>query len=276
MKSIFLTAALAAILLPCAAQKQWELRFGGGYDFPAGSQYLLNQSNSGTNFYDVKAINTSFGRGIGFHTDLTWWMNSWLGVTGGGSYHITSAPVKGYYRYYAVEYYSLGNSVWHSQVAEATAAIALRVPATRLHPYALLGVVLPLYTRITDDEDWESGGGIIPSHNYGTSKTVYRLRNTAGYTASLGIAPEISKHASLFIDIRLLSQAILARRSTLTSYKVQGVEKIDTYTVYGKETVYVKKQDLTKPYHDYEPAEKPIFSFPYSSIGIHAGIVFKL
>lgn len=275
MKSFLLTFAFAALLFPCMAQKQWELRFGTGYDFSAGSQYLVDQSDISSNSYNMKLVNASFGRGMDFHTDITRWVNSWLGFSAGGSYHITSAPVKGYYRYYAFEFSSSSNGVWHSHIAEAAAAIALRVPNTRLHPYARLGVVLPVYARVTDDEDWKSGGG-FGGFNYGSSKTVYRLRSTAGYMASLGIAPEISKHASLFIDIRLLSQAILVRRSSLTSYKVQGVEKIDAYTTYAKETIYVKKVDPTKPYHDYEPAEKLIFSLPYSSIGIHAGISFKL
>jgi hypothetical protein len=137
-----------------------------------------------------------------------------------------------------------------------------------------MGVLLPFYSHLEEDADW--GAVYMAGSANGRSHKVFRLRNTAGYNAAVGIAPKLDKHMALFAEINIQSMAILARHSELTSDLQNGVEKIGTYTTYAKETDYVKKTDGNYQYSDNKPAQQLTFSFPYSSIGIHIGVSFKL
>jgi len=274
MKFFLLSFFFAGLFMPCSAQKQWDLRLQAGYDFSTASQYLLNHAMVTSLSSVTRAVNSSFGRGPSFSADVTRWVNNWFGFTAGGRYHITGPAVKGYYDYNAVDYRYNATSSWHSHTAIAMAGIALKVPDTKLHPYARMGVLLPIYAGITENADWSSFG--LTGSSHGQYKKVFRVRNTAGYTASAGIAPKLGKHMSVFAEINLQSLAILARRSELISYKQNDAEKIDTYPVYARKTDYVKKLDEYRTYSADEPSQELTFSFPYSSIGIHIGVSFKL
>ena len=274
MKPLLCILFLYTLVSPAIAQKSWELRMNAGYDFSTASQYLLDQINNNMNAYSSRSVNSSFGRGLGFGGDVTCWINRYFGFMAGGSYHIMTPPVKGYAYNNFIDAGSSSNSTWHSSTALAIAGIALKVPDTRLHPYARMSLVLPVYSHIREDADWSSWGW--GGSTQGQYKKTYRLRNTAGYTAAIGIAPALNKRLALFAEINIQSLAALARRSTLTSYTQNGVEKINTYKTIQKETRYVKKMDGNFPYNENEPLEELTFSFPYSSIGIHAGVSIKL
>jgi hypothetical protein len=274
MKFFLPVLCFAGLFMPCSAQKQWDLRLQAGYDFSSASQYLLNHVTATSVSSVNRAVNSSFGRGPSFSADVTRWMNNWFGVTAGGRYHITGPAVKGYYDYNAIDYSYRATSSWHSHTAIAMAGIALKIPDTKLHPYARMGVLLPVYAGITENADWSSLG--LGGSSSGQYKKEFRVRNTAGYTASAGIAPKLGKHMSVFAEINLQSLSILARRSELISYKQNDVEKIGADPVYAKKTDYVKKLDAYRTYSADEPSQELTFSFPYSSIGIHIGVSFKL
>ena len=274
MKYFSLFLFLAAFGATAMGQQQWQLRLGGGYDFSAASQYMLTQTNGNATSTNYRSVNSSFGRGLGFNADITCWINRYFGFTAGGAWHNTLPEVKGHSNFSGFEYGSEEDNNWRSSTVVATAGITLKVPDTKLNPYARMSMLLPVYTRVTNDADWKDYS--MFNNSSGTSQHVYRLRNTVGYNAALGIAPALSKHTAVFAEINIQSLAILARHSTMTSYKQNGVEQIDSYSVYSRETDYVKKMDTSYPYNADAPNRQLTFSFPYSSIGIHIGVSFKL
>src|SRR5438445_203010 len=97
MKPLLFILFLAASCSPCIAQKEWELRLGGGYNFSTASQYILDQVSATSTNINSRSVNSSFGRGVGFNADATCWMNRYFGITAGAGYQVTTPPVKGSY-----------------------------------------------------------------------------------------------------------------------------------------------------------------------------------
>ena len=272
MKYISLLACLWLFIPAVNAQDTLELRLGGGYGFAAGPQRLPDEvydSELGT----AKSARTSFGRGLHFNADATWWINSVLGFTAGGSYLITTPAVKGRQETVGTEGGYSTYSNWHSHIAVAMAGIALKIPHTCLNPYVRMGVLLPVYSRVTEDADLSSNP--LQGMNNTSYKKNFHLRNTAGYTASAGIAPRLSKHVALFAEANFQSLSIQARRATLTSFTSGGVEKIGSFNTNARETVYVKNPG-GYVYNPDTPNQKLIFRFPYSSIDARMGMSIKL
>jgi hypothetical protein len=269
-----LIAGLWLFLLPAAAQEKITLRIGAGYHLAAGSQHILDKVENVNGPGNTNTVTSSFGRGISFSADATWWLSPILGVSAGGSYLITTPQLKGIYQsYISIDASSGSDKTMRSGSTMAMAGIALKIPHTKLHPYARFGVLLPVSTQIRVDANWSNV--TITGFTHGTYRQTFKLRNTAGYTASVGLAPALNKHLSLFAEINLQSLAILARSATLDSYTTNGVEQIGTYPIASRKTIYVKKQQF-EPYDPNGPGKALTFSFPYSSIGANIGIDIKL
>ncbi|HSC38128.1 MAG TPA: hypothetical protein VLD19_09665, partial [Chitinophagaceae bacterium] len=90
MKYLFPAACLCFITLSARAQDTLELRLGAGYGFSTGLQHLPDEIDYNSSSPKSKPANTSFGRGLYFNADATWWFSSILGFTAGGSYIVTT------------------------------------------------------------------------------------------------------------------------------------------------------------------------------------------
>lgn len=274
MKHTLFVVCFFSSFLAGRAQQKMELRLGAGYGFSAGSHYTLDNPVYGNGL--THSVTSSFGQGISVHADATWWLNPVFGITAGGSYNSTLPDATGHNTYngLAVDYYTSSRYTWQSSMALAMAGIALKLPGSKLNPYARLGAVLPVYTHLTEETDWSSSG-LFPPGTRGTYKRTFRLQNTLGYTASMGIAPALNKHVALFAAINIQALSILARHATLTSNTINGVEQIGAYYTSFKEVNYVKKTPNPNV-NAGQASEQPTFSFPYSSIGLQMGISIKL
>ena len=272
MKYLFFPACLCFFISAACAQDSLELSLGAGYGLAAGSQRLPDEVyDSGLS--TAKSARTSFGRGLHFNADATWWINSVAGLTAGGSYLITTPAINGRQEYPGVDFGYSVSGKWHSHIAVAMAGIALTIPRTRLHPYIRMGALVPVYSRVTENADLKSS--FFTGMNYASFKKSFHLRNTLGYTASAGIAPRLNKHLALFVEGNFQSLVIKARNSTLTSYTTGGVEQISNYNTSARKTIYVKKPE-GYVYSPDTPRQALIFSFPYSSIDARMGISIKL
>jgi len=183
-------------------------------------------------------------------------------------------PVKGNNTFASIDYYYSEENKWNSQTISISPSLILKIPGQKINPYSKFGFVLPLYSRIKVTGNYQASGLVGPL-TAGENIKIFRLRNTIGYTASVGIAPQSKKRTSFFAEISLLSQSIKTKRSTVTSDKSNGVERIGTYSVYSKETIYVKNIG-SQDYNPDKPAKALSFSLPYSSIGLNAGFSIKL
>jgi hypothetical protein len=256
------------------SQQKFELRLGAGYSFSTGSGYKLDNTGYGNG--NPNSVDGSFGGGVSLNADATWWLNSVFGVSAGGSFNTTAPDVKGHYLVdlMAVDNYSRSDFSWHANTGLAMAGIALRIPHVKLNPYARMGVLLPVYSSLKEDATWTNT--TIAGTTGGDYKRTFKLGNTPGYSASMGIAPQLNKHLALFAEVNIQALSILARRATLTSYVVRGTETINMYNANFKETIYEKNPAPPYTNDPNQPSHQTTFSFPYNSIGLHIGVSIKL
>lgn len=220
-------------------------------------------------------MDASLGRGWEIRCGVDYPLKSWIGLSIDANYKKSVPPIKGSFLLSgAAEYYQKEENKWNSQLIEISPSLLLKIPGKKLNPYSRFGFVLPIYSKIKVTGDYK----IITMTGMTTGKNekIFRLKNTLGYTASVGIAPEINKKLSFIAEARLVSHGIQAKKSTLTSNVVNGTERIDTYPVAQKEVIYVKKMDGQSSYNSNEPRREIGFSLPYSSIGLNVGLSIKL
>ena len=256
------------------AQKA-ELKISTGYHFSSSSQYFISDVNSSYNNFSSRRIDASLGRGLAVSTGINYSLKSWMGISMDIAYKKTLPSVSGKTEFNSVTDYSYSEKTrWRSELAVASPSFILKIPGKKINPYSEFGLVVPLYSKVRLQANYSATSFGIPT-NKGERTLIFRLKNTIGYAASMGIAPELNKKISLLADIQLVSHSIQAKKSTLTSDISNGVERVDTYNVSAKETIYVKKLG-NQSYNSNEPAKQIGFTLPYSSIGLNVGLSIKL
>jgi len=256
------------------AQKA-ELKISTGYHFSSSSQYFISEVNSSYNNFSSRRIDASLGRGLVVSTGINYSFKSWMGISMDIAYKKTLPSVSGKTEFNSVSDYSYSEKTrWRSELAVACPSLILKIPGKKINPYSKFGLVVPLYSKIKLQANYSARSFGIPTNN-GERTLIFRLKNTIGYAASMGIAPELNKKISFLAEIQLLSHSIQARKSALTSDISNGVERVDTYNVSAKETIYVKKLG-NQSYNSNEPAKQIGFTLPYSSIGFNVGLSIKL
>jgi len=257
------------------AQKT-ELKISTGYHFSSGSQYFISDIDNSYNNFSSKRIDASLGRGLAIAAGINYFFNSWLGISTDIGYKKTMPEVSGKTEFNSFTDYSYSEeNKWNAELIEVSPSFILKIPGNKINPYSKFGLVVPIYSKIKVTGNYSSRSFGIQT-NTGENTKIFRLKNTIGYTASMGIAPELkNKKVSFLAEIQLMSHSIQAKKSTLTSDISNGVEKIDTYTVAAKETIYVKELS-NQSYNSNEPVKQLGFSLPYSSIGLNIGLSIKL
>jgi hypothetical protein len=257
------------------AQKT-ELKISTGYHFSSGSQYFISEIDNSYSNFSSKRIDASLGRGLAVSAGINYFFKPWMGISTDINYKKTLPGVSGKTEFNSFTDYSYSEeNKWNSELMEVSPSLILKIPGKKINPYSKFGFVVPFYSRLKVTGNYSARSFGIPT-NTGENTKIFRLKNTIGYTASIGIAPELkNKKISFIAEIQLLSHSIQAKKSTLTSDISNGVERIDTYTVSAKETIYVKELG-TQSYNPDEPRKEIGFSLPYSSIGLNIGLSIKL
>jgi hypothetical protein len=257
------------------AQKA-ELKISSGYHFSSGSQYFISDIDNSYNDFSSKKIDASLGRGLAIAAGINYFFNSWVGISMDIAYKKTMPPVSGKTEFNSFTDYSYSEeNKWNSELMQVAPTLILKIPGKKINPFSKFGFVVPFYSKIEVTGNYSSRSFGIQT-NTGENTKIFHLKNTIGYIASMGIAPELkNKKFSFLAEIQLLSHSIQAKKSTLTSDISNGVETIDNYTIAAKETIYVKEL-RNQSYNSNEPTKQLGFSLPYSSIGLNIGLSIKL
>ena len=269
---IILLVNLVIFQTLCAQETQ--LRLGAGYNFSSASQHFLSEIESSGNNYSYKKVDASLGRGLEIRCGIDHLIKPWIGISIDANYRKSLPPIKGNFLYSnAADNYYKEENKWTSQLIEISPSLLLKIPGKKINPYSRFGFVVPIYSKIKVTGEYTRI--TFTGTTTGENEKIFRLKNTLGYKASVGIAPELNKKITFFAEVGLVSQSIQVKKSTLTSDKVNGVEKIDTYNTATKETIYVKKIN-NQSYNPDQPRKELGFSLPYSSIGFNTGLSIKL
>jgi hypothetical protein len=254
------------------AQKS-SFRFGTGYHFSSAGQSLLTNYLTTNYVSSTTRVNASLGRGIRLTAGYQHWLRSWFGFSVDVDYGRTVPSVKGSTKTISVDYNYSEDTKWKSNQLFIIPSMVFKIAGNKLNPWASFGVIVPAYARMRMSSTYSSFG-FNPGQT-GENKRRLTTKHTLGASSSLGIAPSINKHLTFFTALQIRSIAIQAKKMTMTSYKVNGVEQIDTYSRGAKETIYVKKyKDIG--YFENEPSKQAGFALPFSSVGVVAGLQINL
>lgn len=272
MKKAWLITLFVLPTAFCQAQKT-SLHIGSGYAFSATSQTLLLNNYNSNSFSRTEIVKASLGRGTGIVAGVRHWIRPWIGIALDADYRKTLPAIKGSSRSTGIDYSYNSENKWKSQAVFVSPSILFKVVGRKLNPYAAVGILVPVYSRVNMKSAYTSSG--FGGTTSGGSEQKMTLKNTVGFNSSLGIAPAINKRFSFFASLNLQAISIQAKKSTMLSIKANGVEMIDAYTTNDREILYVKKlKDNT--YDENKPRKEIGFSLPYSSIGVSAGLQINL
>jgi hypothetical protein len=272
MKKLYLAVLFFMTIHLAMAQKS-SFRFSAGYHFSTAGQTLLNNNLFNNYASSTKKVDASFGRGIQLSAGYQHWIKSWFGWAVDVDYGRTLPPVKGSTKTISIDYSYSEETKWKSNHVFVIPSMVFKIAGNKLNPWASFGVIVPAYARLRVTAAYSTYG--FGPEQSGVIKRTMTVKHTLGASSSLGIAPSINKHLTFFTALQIRSIAIQAKKMTVTSDKINGVEQIGSYSRAAKETFYVKKLK-DELYFDDKPRKETGFSLPFSSVGVVAGLQINL
>jgi len=281
---------LALLLLSVSASAQnFYLRLGAGYDFPfAGSMDPDGDHYSGSVDYlrnngsvyesDYSGLKkASFATGL--HTDIgaAYMFNKNFGVE--LDLNIGMLPKKYVFNEYNFLYDSVESDLTINRQMKPTAllipSLVVQSNGADVKFYGRLGFALPLSAKLQEDDivvNEPGTGAITPIDFTSITKTSFSL----GFSCAAGIKADMN-NVSLFIEMDVLSMSLLAKEMDLTNVSVNGSSSYNGMPYLSQvpssqwSTYYSKSPSITS-----NGNQDATYSIPFSSIGIHAGIMYKI
>jgi hypothetical protein len=262
------------------------VKAGGGYNFgfPAqrvGEDYmdpiiwLLNSSS----IDDTRGIIFgTLGKGASaegaFGVNLfgkTFGIELGVGYLMGSSNASYKAPDEGYYRAY-------GNKTVESKVLSFMPSFVVSSELQPFTVYARAGAVLaiPEFKQTTQDTYEYSG---LPQSSSSSTERVYEYSGSMGLgiNGTLGAIVEIIG-INFFVEGSYTNLTWAPTKRVFTRYAINGVDQLTHFTTSEKEIEYVSSFPSDDPgiYDPNKPSKRLKIYFPFSSLGIKAGIVIGL
>lgn len=238
------TFTIAAILLCSNAGAQSSFIAGGfGFGFPAGDRLGTTQpSNAAKNVFG------SYGKGLTFGLNTGHMVNENIGLDL-GIWYVSGST-------YEFTYYNGPNSNSDQLVSGHTLRImpCVKVTGGKLNkPYAKFGFILGIATELNNDETFTSGGGNIDYNNY-----EFKSGSATGWAGAFGIDFSQNQTTSIFLEINFCHQIFKP-----------GLETINSASQAPQTFNLVDEPNPSDPNQKLRPA------FPFSTVGITAGVRFS-
>ena len=143
----------------------------------------------------------------------------------------------------------------------------------KVRPYAKVGIVLGVGTKLIDES---------VRYNYLFAGTVDKYEETTefsggmslGFKGNAGIDFSFSEKFGIFAEVNFISQSWAPKKAEITSYEVNGADKLSTLDVRDKETEFVDSYDPNLPIEPYQSDKSLQIYLPFSSWGFNAGVKF--
>ena len=254
-------------------------QIGGGYAFPTSSGIAGEMTTFGNNTPStVSNINNEKGAGIPLTVRMGYMITNFVGADIGFNY-------------------LLGNN---STLAQATALdqtgmLTAQVRQARLNPaivfstnrdmilsaYSRLGLVLPLGGVTTSRTDLPP---LFAGNNANTNYTIEtKDRFGVGFSGTLGAQYRVYERMFLFAEVEAIHLALQRRSDRVTSYVINGQNRLDQLGRYELETRYVNEltqnsnSPRTNPSIDNNMPEDALTSTTfYNSVGMNIGIKYRI
>jgi hypothetical protein len=241
----------------------------GGYNFPVASGNLTSKFDGGLTSQTNELVKGSYGKGMDFGLYGGYMLNSNLGAELGFSY-LSGAQYTGSY----IKETVLSNTTLLSaRMMRFSPGVRMALGEKKLKPFLKIGLVVGLGGKITATEtDLD-----MQTATTSQKTTQYTGGVSIGVCSSIGATYTLTDLISLFGEVTLVSQSWAPSTSNVTSYSVNGTDKLSTLSGNQKQTNYSSSYSTSaySPPSINDPAQALKNYFPFSSAGIQVGIHFK-
>ena len=135
--------------------------------------------------------------------------------------------------------------------------------------YARLGLVIPVSTKITQDEVDTYPATSTAALEVDDFTAKIKNSFSLGYAAAAGVSYKLNDKVSIWAEVSLLSLSAYVKEADLTAISVNGQNyPLSGYT--GTTTIKYGKNVAA------DSVLQPTYSQPFSNVGINVGICFRL
>lgn len=278
-KSTTMTILMLVCSMHAIAQHVY-FGLGTGYNYPAAPNIMAannyNNENDKEHYERIKGSG-SFGKGFTFQAmgGYTFKPNM--------SFELSAAYLMGSRinssNKYSDEFaeYTNENSL-ESWMIRLIPALKFHAGDGKIRPYMRAGAVIGLGARltVTDESQYTDFQNSWANEN-SVMVMEFKGRTSLGFSAALGADFKLGEKISLFGEINLMTHSWAPARSVITKYTYNGIDVLSDMDTRDKETEYVDSytEDTYPPKED-EPAKELKYFLPFSSIGLHTGLIFRL
>jgi outer membrane protein W len=268
MKKIMLGAVvtmftLSSLQLTAQIKKGAYVGVNVGYNAGAAVQGgLENRTSTGTTTVR-ELVKFSYGKGINAGLNLGYMVNENIGFELGLGYLIGGKTK-------ATEKYTGGQTDFSTSAAaiQIKPTIVLATTIDKVSPYAKFGLVIGSTTIKSTSEDKYGS-------NIDITKTTTKGGMAIGFNSAMGILFPVNSKLSISAEVNMINMQYSPKKSSVTLYTENGVDKLNTWTIRDKETEFVKS--ITAPTTGGSGVPTQSLSTPvaFGSIGINVGIKYS-
>lgn len=245
-----------------------------GYAFPlsAGTMEEFYNYSHQENSSTYEQVYFSMGKGVNFGGAFGYMFNKHVGAELGLSY-IMGAKTKIKDQYSNDYNESVTDITMSSNFFRVIPSIVIAAGTENINPYAKFGVIIGTGSI---DAEYEYKGSVIGG---GVEIEKYKFNGgvAIGINAALGALFNLSDNISIFGELNAINMSYTPTKGEITEATYNGVDYLENMTTRDREIEFVDKYtyDYNNPPSETEPSQQLKQKFPYGSIGINAGIVFR-
>ncbi len=289
MKRIFFIIPLVILFSLTGLTQRFYIQGSGGYAFgflkENMSTALLTAKVRSDTLYDQVSQNEShlfsFGTGGRLALGVGMKLNDYLSLELAGFYNpckTLKTEASEYYTYTEGGFFFDFNEhhTYKGREFGFLPAVKFSLPAGSLRPYARIGIIFSFISLTYNYE-----GTYLTTHPMyyptGSERSTLEAKRSLNLGAAADFGFEITLADRLFFFLEANGSFISYRpkKATYTEYVVNGDDILGDLTTYEKEVVYVKNYTWTDSVDDDSPRERVYITFPFSSLGLSAGLRFN-
>jgi opacity protein-like surface antigen len=243
-----------------------------GYSAAAGAanlEDLFNSSNPTTS-NDYENIKFSFGKGVNAGLSFGYMFNENIGAELGVQYLIGDKTK--YSRAINSGFIIFNTSGdMSAKMIQIKPSIVLATTIKNTTPYAKFGMVIGS-GKITSNANTP----LSPNISYAETREL-KGGMAVGFTAAMGLNFSVSKNLFISGELNMINMQYSPKKSILTKYTENGVDRLSSLPVSAKEVEFVKKYSYNylTPTVTTSPSQSPSYTTPFGSIGINLGLKYN-
>ena len=243
------------------------ISFKGGYGISTASQSLGISGNSDS----LERVKGSLGEGLQAGLVIGTMLNSTVGLELGATW-LNGSTFQSTYS--SSSSYVKNSSEFSANMLRLFPAIRIASANEGTKLYATVGAAIGLGGKRQILES--STHPYYPSTEYTQE---YSGGISVGFTGSLGAEFKTGARSFFFTEATIISQSWAPSKAEITSYSVNGQDKLSTLTTSVRETEFVSETSesgFSSSSDPNQPSKQLKSYFPMSSIGINVGFRFML